>query len=202
MIRIRGSTRAFGLGTVNVTISRTQMGSQLRGNRVKKSKSGKLSDLTGDGKVTQADVLKGRGVFKKGGKVGYHRMPDGTMMQDSEHNMKEGGNVRKYFFKDGMNSESLKKRVFEDSLYRDREIGETYRDRGSSGKRQMDEELDREMGEYVKDYDLIESYGRDAPKARSFNTRRAAGGAVKKMQAGGKVRGYGKARGGKPCKMM
>ena len=26
----------------------------------------KLTDLTGDGKVTQADVLKGRGVFKKG----------------------------------------------------------------------------------------------------------------------------------------
>jgi len=24
-------------------------------------------DLTGDGKVTQADILKGRGVFKKGG---------------------------------------------------------------------------------------------------------------------------------------
>jgi hypothetical protein len=70
-----------------VAISRTQMGSQLRGNRVKKSKSGKLSDLTGDGKVTQADVLKGRGVFKKGGKVG---VPE--MMQD----MKKGGNVRKY----------------------------------------------------------------------------------------------------------
>ena len=27
----------------------------------------KLTDLTGDGKITQADVLKGRGVFKKGG---------------------------------------------------------------------------------------------------------------------------------------
>ena len=145
--------------------------------------------------------IRPRMSFKKGGKVGYHRMPDGTMMQDSEHNMKKGGNVRKYQA-GGMSSESLKKRVIEDSIGRDREIGETYRDRGSSGRRQMDEELDREMEEAVKDYDLIESYGRDAPKARSFNTRRAAGGAVKKMQAGGKVRGYGKARGGKPCKMM
>jgi len=27
----------------------------------------KFPDLTGDGKVTKADVLKGRGVFKKGG---------------------------------------------------------------------------------------------------------------------------------------
>ena len=30
-------------------------------------KKGSLPDLTGDGKVTKADVLKGRGVFKKGG---------------------------------------------------------------------------------------------------------------------------------------
>ena len=29
----------------------------------------KFPDLTGDGEVTKADVLKGRGVFKKGGKV-------------------------------------------------------------------------------------------------------------------------------------
>ena len=27
----------------------------------------KFPDLTGDGKVTQADVLKGRGVFNEGG---------------------------------------------------------------------------------------------------------------------------------------
>ena len=27
----------------------------------------KFPDLTGDGKVTRADILKGRGVFKKGG---------------------------------------------------------------------------------------------------------------------------------------
>ena len=30
-------------------------------------KGGSFPDLTGDGKVTRADVLKGRGVFKKGG---------------------------------------------------------------------------------------------------------------------------------------
>ena len=29
----------------------------------------KLTDLTGDGKITQADVLKGRGVFQEGGDV-------------------------------------------------------------------------------------------------------------------------------------
>ena len=32
-----------------------------------KSGGSKFPDLTGDGKVTQADILKGRGVFKKGG---------------------------------------------------------------------------------------------------------------------------------------
>jgi hypothetical protein len=32
-------------------------------------KGGSLPDLTGDGKVTRADVLKGRGVFRKGGSV-------------------------------------------------------------------------------------------------------------------------------------
>ena len=35
----------------------------------KKSRNKKFPDLTGDGKVTQADILKGRGVFKKGGGV-------------------------------------------------------------------------------------------------------------------------------------
>ena len=36
---------------------------------VKKMRSGGMPDLTGDGKVTRADVLTGRGVFKKGGAV-------------------------------------------------------------------------------------------------------------------------------------
>jgi hypothetical protein len=58
-------------------------------------KGGGMPDLTGDGKITRADVLKGRGVFKTGGKVGYHKMPDGTMMKNSEHQgMKHGGKVR------------------------------------------------------------------------------------------------------------
>lgn len=51
---------------------------------------GKMPDLTGDGKVTQADVLKGRGVFKKGGmaKKGYAK---GGMMKKG---YKKGGKVR------------------------------------------------------------------------------------------------------------
>ena len=38
-----------------------------KGGPVKKLAKGGMPDLTGDGKVTQADVLKGRGVFMKGG---------------------------------------------------------------------------------------------------------------------------------------
>ena len=39
------------------------------GGQVVKMKDGGFPDLTGDGKVTQADILKGKGVFKRGGSV-------------------------------------------------------------------------------------------------------------------------------------
>ena len=42
---------------------REELNKMKKGGKVKK----KFPDLTGDGKVTQADILKGRGVFKKGG---------------------------------------------------------------------------------------------------------------------------------------
>lgn len=45
------------------------------GKVVKKAKSGKsFPDLTGDGKITRADILKGRGVIRKGGKISKARM--------------------------------------------------------------------------------------------------------------------------------
>lgn len=40
-----------------------------KGGSIKMQKGGGFPDLTKDGKVTKADVLKGRGVFKKGGTV-------------------------------------------------------------------------------------------------------------------------------------
>jgi hypothetical protein len=39
------------------------------GGSMKMKSGGSFPDLTGDGKVTKADVLKGRGVFKKGGQA-------------------------------------------------------------------------------------------------------------------------------------
>jgi hypothetical protein len=52
---------------------------------------GKFPDLTGDGKVTFKDILKGRGVIKKKGgmiKEGMHKMPNKKMMKNSA--MKKG----------------------------------------------------------------------------------------------------------------
>ena len=48
---------------------RNKMGYMKDGGRAKK-----FPDLTGDGKVTRADVLKGRGVFRKGGRANTRRM--------------------------------------------------------------------------------------------------------------------------------
>ncbi len=59
-----------------------------KGGKVKK---GGFPDLTGDGKVTFKDILKGRGVIKKKGgmvKKGMHKMSGGKMMKDSD--MKKG----------------------------------------------------------------------------------------------------------------
>jgi len=120
------------------------------------------------------------------------------VLKNGGRGMKAGGKVKKMRAGGGnMSSESLRKRVLNDSIARDRNIGRTYADRGTVGNRKATEEAVRELRELGKDLELLETYGRDAPNARSFNTRRAAGGAVKKMQAGGKCRGMGKAtRGG------
>ena len=81
-IQLRGLGRALrpsGLGTLRPKPA-GKGGRPLRqkpmrpgkkdGGKVKK----KFPDLTGDGKVTRADVLKGRGVFRKGGKANTRRM--------------------------------------------------------------------------------------------------------------------------------
>ena len=60
-----------GKGSLAVGVS-PMSGGKVGGTfRTSFKKGGKLPDLTGDGKVTRADVLKGRGVpgFKKGSKV-------------------------------------------------------------------------------------------------------------------------------------
>ena len=51
-----------------------------------KAEGGKFPDLTGDGEVTQADVLKGRGVFNEGGSM---MMPPEGMPVDTYSNIPE-----------------------------------------------------------------------------------------------------------------
>jgi hypothetical protein len=55
----------------------------------------KLTDLTGDGKVTQADVLKGRGVFSKGGMAAKGMAKGGAVMaKGGSVKMAKGGSVK------------------------------------------------------------------------------------------------------------
>ena len=65
-----------------------------------KKKKGGMPDLTGDGKVTQADVLKGRGVFQAGGMAkktkGYKA---GGMMKTKGY--KAGGMMKSKGYKAG-----------------------------------------------------------------------------------------------------
>ena len=55
-----GKRKKMGPGT-------PRMPNKKMGPPARDKKRGKFPDLTGDGKVTRADVLKGRGVFKSGG---------------------------------------------------------------------------------------------------------------------------------------
>ena len=53
----------------------------------------KFPDLTGDGKVTQKDILKGRGVLNTGGKVKKKGMAMGGPMKKNGYAM--GGPMKK-----------------------------------------------------------------------------------------------------------
>ena len=130
--------------------------------------------------------MKRGGAAKKMMRGGMANKP---MMMKAGGTPTKGGKVKKMRAGGGsMSSTSLRRRILEDSLARDRNIGRTYADRGTFGDRKAKEEVDREIREYGKDADLIETYGRDAPNARSFNTRRATGAPSAKRAAGGKVK--------------
>lgn len=130
---------------------------------------GKLPDLTGDGKVTQADVLKGRGVFKK------------------------GGTVKKYQAGGAMKS-SPRPRMRPDDMEEGRAP------RRSTRPRPRPKYMEEEAG-------AVERGNRAAMReAEDYRTivkgGMKMGGKVKKMNAGGKVRGAGMAQKGvRPCKM-
>ena len=80
-IQLRGLGRALrpsGLGTLRPKPAgkggRPLRQKPIRPGKKDGGKAKKFPDLTGDGKVTRADVLKGRGVFRKGGRANTRRM--------------------------------------------------------------------------------------------------------------------------------
>jgi hypothetical protein len=60
----------------------------------------------------------------------------------------------------------------------EREIRKKYKDRGRSGREQMLKELDEIKKAEGKDMDLVEEYGKDAYKAKSFGTRKFSQGGL------------------------
>lgn len=108
------------MATIKKPAKKTQMGGSTEstpmmkmGGSMKAKNGKKFPDLNKDGKITKADILKGRGVIAKkgasikkkmqyGGKAasmvpkaknGMHKMPDGSMMKNSK--MQTGGKVGK-----------------------------------------------------------------------------------------------------------
>jgi len=64
--------------------------------KAKKSyKKGGFPDLTGDGKVTKADILKGRKVYKMGGMMPKYKA-GGKMCSCGKMNCKDGCKVKRY----------------------------------------------------------------------------------------------------------
>mgnify|MGYP003119659203 CR=1 FL=1 len=106
-IQIKGLGRALrpsGLGVLRPKPT-GKGGKPLKPKPVGKKDGGKVKkfpDLTGDGKVTRADVLKGRGVFAAGGQARRkEKLLDklGATDKEKEFYLIKGGDVSKEFKK-------------------------------------------------------------------------------------------------------
>jgi len=109
-------------------------------------------------------------------------------------------------------SRMLKSKSLSEAGRRDEEAKRKFGDRGMSGYEEIKKVEGDTATQYMDDSDLIDQYGMDAPKARSFMTpennpkvkKLSAGGKVKAKKASKpKVRGAGKAmKGVRPAKMV
>ena len=89
-------------------------------------------------------------------------------------------------------SEMLEDKIYERQAEKFKASQKKNRDRGSSGRATEVEETLKIVDEFRKDKNLLDTYGKDAPKSRAFMTEREgmkAGGKVKGMKMGGKVKG-------------
>jgi hypothetical protein len=98
--------------------------------------------------------------MKRGGaakKMMRGGMAEKPMMMKAGGTPIKGGKVKKMRAGGGnMSSRSLRERVTDDSIARERNLSDMYRDRGTVGDRAFDKEFDRELREYAKDIRLIE----------------------------------------------
>lgn len=158
----------------------------------------KFPDLTGDGEVTQADILKGRGVYKKGGKVMKHdhghkpmtKMSHGGHYCWGDKVMKkaEGGDVKssKVMKEDKdryeMRTEDVKKRmglpasVYNNGKYDAKASKKMQRENFDEGLRQRREDFGKEMNELGSKEDFSykypdEPYDSILPKGKSYKTK-------------------------------
>ena len=181
----------------------------------------KFPDLTGDGEVTQADILKGRGVYKKGGSVkndhghkpmakmshGGHYCWGGKVMKKAE-----GGNVKKVMAKDkdrleGLSEDAKKSMglpisVYDNGKYDPKASRKIMDENFDEGLRQSREEHGRKMKkEYGSTEDFSYKYPNDdydslLPKGRSYKTKATEG-----MKRGGMAfKKVGSAKGRKGMK--
>jgi hypothetical protein len=109
-------------------------------------------------------------------------------------------------------SRMLKSKSVSEATRRDKEAKRKFGDRGMSGFEEIEKVKANTAQQFADDSDLIDQYGMDAPKARSFMTPKNNP-KVKKLSAGGKVkakkvskpkvRGAGKVvKGVRPAKMV
>tara|TARA_R100001082_G_scaffold104222_1_gene75386 strand:+ start:550 stop:1113 length:564 start_codon:yes stop_codon:yes gene_type:complete len=178
-----------------MTISRSQM---------KK----KLTDLTGDGKITRADVLKGRGVFSKGGTV--MKSKGGTVMKSKGGTVKmsKGGAVNKKGFKAGgsiinppltLNPE-LRKKIKEGKVIINKQGEVRVTPQEMKRLKEVSERVTRSLGDHPSNLGrkttnkskggaVKMSKGGAVKMSKGGAVKMSKGGAIKKMKMGGRVGG-------------
>ena len=92
----------------------------------------------------------------------------------------------------GPKASETKRRRLQQSNYDDKLIDKKYAERGTSGAAQAKKEKDAMLEKLVDDLENIRSYGKDAPKGRSFGqkTRGKQGKMITGKAKGGKVNNY------------
>ena len=125
-----------------------------------------------------------------GGKVGMHKMPDGTMMPGKKHGMKAGGKL----------AEGGMAKAKKGSMYEMAREAEMERDRKPRKRSSMEPEI-KEVP--WRDYEVAEPSEAVQTMRRQQKELDSRMANMPKMKKGGKVRGCGMARKGvRPAKMM